>query len=601
MHRLYPNIPLSEPDCIYDNPDDISEGPKTKISRLETEIEELQEIIREKDDLLAQCVCRVSSTALTSNLHATPSAAVNVSMSPPLGNNTRLQPLRSSPPTETLNYDPTFDTISLPARTPQFPAILPFGSEPLAFPDAAVGSTETSISSDVWPQNIPPRELLTHLVNTVFNYVPLASSHVTLLHAFCALASLYTPIVLDMNPLDLNEPLYVMAAALMTGGAVNHGCRYVTSLYLPGTFEDEDHDFASAHLQWCRLAFYPALERGDALIQQMQVIHMAKERNERDLDYCAYAMHRILNATNILPLLSNDEDCSQMMPCRLRDFEAGLYVPGQGRQRLFSQKMHIIHPLLTTDAFTLYIKASSLLGKVKTFNGRFRYKYTDGDGTGMPCTRTTLEEYPADDTAPPRPGLVKEVTTTNPRDTDDFHALDALIEAFIGNVPRDLKDPVGLDTGAKLNPTLYMAHMLPHMAMIMLHDPHANVFSLQDPSAVKLLKSARAIMDYIYKVCGTPFDLIYLDHASSMAWFMAGVTLIRFLYARTVQKDEAEIARLSQELGVVRFMLGNLGNRTAVGVRQIKLLEMVYKVEMGSHASPDDQSSFTYSATVREV
>ncbi|KAG8882845.1 hypothetical protein FRB97_007669 [Tulasnella sp. 331] len=544
MHRLYPNIPLSEPDCIYDNPDDISEGPKTKISRLETEIEELQEIIREKDDLLAQCVCRVSSTALTSNLHATPSAAVNVSMSPPLGNNTRLQPLRSSPPTETLNYDPTFDTISLPARTPQFPAILPFGSEPLAFPDAAVGSTETSISSDVWPQNIPPRELLTHLVNTVFNYVPLASRaihrasfmanlckppsspdfpHVTLLHAFCALASLYTPIVLDMNPLDLNEPLYVMAAALMTGGAVNHGCRYVTSLYLPGTFEDEDHDFASAHLQWCRLAFYPALERGDALIQQMQ------------------------------------------------------------------------------DAFTLYIKASSLLGKVKTFNGRFRYKYTDGDGTGMPCTRTTLEEYPADDTAPPRPGLVKEVTTTNPRDTDDFHALDALIEAFIGNVPRDLKDPVGLDTGAKLNPTLYMAHMLPHMAMIMLHDPHANVFSLQDPSAVKLLKSARAIMDYIYKVCGTPFDLIYLDHASSMAWFMAGVTLIRFLYARTVQKDEAEIARLSQELGVVRFMLGNLGNRTAVGVRQIKLLEMVYKVEMGSHASPDDQSSFTYSATVREV
>lgn len=38
MIKLYPNLPLSEPECIYDMPEAISEGLRAKISRLEEEM-----------------------------------------------------------------------------------------------------------------------------------------------------------------------------------------------------------------------------------------------------------------------------------------------------------------------------------------------------------------------------------------------------------------------------------------------------------------------------------------------------------------------------------------------------------------------------------
>ncbi|KAG8990318.1 hypothetical protein FRB94_013484 [Tulasnella sp. JGI-2019a] len=123
--------------------------------------------------------------------------------------------------------------------------------------------------------------------------------------------------------------------------------------------------------------------------------------------------------------------------------------------------MLVTHPRLTTDAFTLYIKATVLLGRVKTFNGRFRYKYTDGDGADyQSSTAAPSPASGAGSDAPPktygRP--VNEVTTINPLDTEEFSALGDLIESFIENIPGEFRDPVGLNTGAKLDPILYMAH-----------------------------------------------------------------------------------------------------------------------------------------------
>lgn len=89
-------------------------------------------------------------------------------------------------------------------------------------------------------------------------------------------------------------------------------------------------------------------------------------------------------------------------------------------------------------------------------------------------------------------------------------------------------------------------------ATILLHDPHADVYSPTCPSAEKLLSAARAILDLIYKICGTTFDLIFLDHASSMCWFMAGFVLVRFLRVKTDEGKEEEVAQMTQELGVVK-------------------------------------------------
>lgn len=226
--------------------------------------------------------------------------------------------------------------------------------------------------------------------------------------------------------------------------------------------------------------------------------------------------------------------------------------------------MLITHPASATDPFTLYIKAAVLLGKVKSFNGRFRYRYTDGLAFGLGAAKDGESN------------LVNELTTIDPRATAEFRTLDNLIETFTAGIPKEFRDPVGLQSGAKLDPILYVAHMVPHMyvrafsigalfllsclflfdrAMIALHDPHANTFALNDPSSMRILHAARAILDLIYKVCSTTYDLLYLDHMSSTAWFVAGVTLIRFLNARTFQGDEAEVQTLTQELDAVRYDL----------------------------------------------
>ncbi|KAG8987392.1 hypothetical protein FRB93_004852 [Tulasnella sp. JGI-2019a] len=628
--KLDPYTTPAEPECTYDRVEDIPENIKKKVIRLEREVAKLKDTLRERDVELAACICRPKPSADSAlrllRLQSTSSDRSQVAYSLPTS--LSVSPTPSDPP-NLLPTDPqiiTYDN-DLAPPTPDQPNNGPM-----------------TLSTAAWPPNIPAPELLHHLVETVFSCVPLASRlihrptflanlqkpptsvdfpHVNILHAICALASLYTPIVTHINPIDLN--VGVRGAAMANAGVVNGGFEP----YVPRRVDDREidtdseFDFASLHIRWCEAANRIALRRGDAVPQQIQAcilgawfhysrgkfvhalgwsVHGARlvgtlglntspgfeplsrippemlyalpptqggAELRRNLFWIAYSLERIINASNVWPMILDDANCSQIMPCSLNDFEASKYVSTQGRQHILSHQMLISHPPLATDSFTLYIKASILLGKVKTFNCRFRYRYTYGDPQ-LSDPATSLENEP---------------TKIDPRTTEEFQALDRMTEDFLTSIPGDFKDPVGVHTGSRLDPTLYIAHILPHMASIALHDPHANVFSAHDVSAQKLLKAARAILDLIYKVSGTAFDLIFLDHASSTAWFVAGVTLIRFLAAKTAQKDEFEIERLKQELAAVRFILGNLGDRTGVGLRQIKLLEMVESIEMGPHSS----------------
>ncbi|KIO22776.1 hypothetical protein M407DRAFT_245045 [Tulasnella calospora MUT 4182] len=97
---------------------------------------------------------------------------------------------------------------------------------------------------------------------------------------------------------------------------------------------------------------------------------------------------------------------------------------------------------------------------------------------------------------------------------------------------------------------------------------------------MQMVAATRAIMNLIYKVCGTTYDLLYMEHGCSFCWFVAGAAIIRFLKAKMDAKDEDEVARLEQEFGVVKFMLKNLGERTMIGFRQIKLLDEMYNIEV---------------------
>ena len=94
--------------------------------------------------------------------------------------------------------------------------------------------------------------------------------------------------------------------------------------------------------------------------------------------------------------------------------------------------MIVTHPPAITDSFTLYIKASYLLGRVKMFNGRFKNQFEDGLPSGM-----------------------------DPRESAAFQMLDNSITEFKLSVPKDYREPTTSD--GKLDPILYLALVLPHV------------------------------------------------------------------------------------------------------------------------------------------
>ncbi|KAG8941093.1 hypothetical protein FRC04_004713 [Tulasnella sp. 424] len=441
--------------------------------------------------------------------------------------------------------------------------------------------------------------------------VPTSSEfpHVALLHAICGLASLYSPIITDTK----KDPYWNSGSEFNSAIVIRPYAREGVQgkHYFPKSLKDimdiGEEGFGAAHIRWAAASMRLAVREGDRLLQLLQAAIVCtwytysmgmritvyswigsvmkllvplgfyasegfeplsrlpsnmlflsgNPRNHVEAETVrqvssplqlqfnfnlmklppgmhsgTYVMERIYNAGTAWPLTITDEDISQMMPCRYTDFVAGERVPTHGRQRLFTENMLLSHPPLTTDSWTLYIKATVLTSRVRSFNGRYRISTSS---TRDPVSGASLS---------------KEGTGVSPTGSGEFRYLDQTITAFVRDMPRAYRNPVG----TTVDPLLYMAHLLPHVAMIQLHDPHAQPHSPNDYSATQMLAAARAILELIYKVCGTTFDLLYMDHGCSFCWFVAGAAVIRFLRVKMDAKDEEEVARLEQELGVVKHV-----------------------------------------------
>ncbi|KAG9043659.1 hypothetical protein FS837_009294 [Tulasnella sp. UAMH 9824] len=642
-----PALAPPEPECTYDDPDVIAEGPKGKIARLESEIAELKAYVQATNDALAKCTC---GAAHSLKLFSSPSDANATS---PSDRDSASPPTISSPPNPPGTHGESLSTALLFSSAPAIssfllppspwdtrqPPLLPIHLlDPLApFVPGSPGGFD--ISTTVWPLNIPPPPVLFHLVETFFSSVPLASRlihkptfmlnirqlptspdfpHVGLLHAICGLAALYSPIINEArrdSPKD-RGPAESFNSGIIYRSYAAEGVK--GERYFPKTVEDVidmgEDGFGASHIRWAAASVRVSIGRGDRLFQLLQatlictwyayttgmtigvytwigsaiklaaslginvangfeplsrlppimlsLLGVPKTHTEaetvRNVFWIAYVMERIYCGGTVWPLTMNDEDISQILPCRLSDFNAGIYVPTQSRQCIWSDNMILTHQPLMTDAWTLYIKATILMSKVRSFNGRYRTKKVFGtQGPG---------------------GEAGSFIGGSPTESQDFMILDQTISSFVNGMPKAFKEPVE----TTVDPVLYMAHLLPFVAMIQLHDPHAKPELPDDPSAAQLLWATRGILDLIYKVCATTFDLLFLDHSCSFCWFVAGASIIRFLKVKMQQKDEEEVARLTQELGAVKFMLNNLGDRTVIGIRQIKLLEEIYVIEIGA-------------------
>lgn len=639
--KLDPLTASSEPSCTYDDADLKSLGPKARIATLESENAELRKLLEAAEGKLANCTCGAA--------HSTPPPGFVVDTdpaSPPENTFTfattsavsallPLQPLSSLTVTYTLN--PPFSAMSIGSLLVPQSAWDPMGIDPTPVTPPMSEPGTFDLTRDIWPLNIPPPDTLQHLVEVFFSSVPLASRlihkpsfminlqqvptspefpHISLLHAICGVASLYSPVIRETAsfvPPDSGSSRPFNSGIILRPDAED-GVQ--GEHYFPRSVEDilepGPDGFGSMHIRWATDTLRLATRVGDRLLQLLQAAviitwyhysrgqvvgvyawlgsiakfvaplglnvfegfeplsllpyHMLyllgkpkspiEAETVRNVFWITYVMERMYTAGTVWPMAISDEDISQLMPCRLSDFISGVFVPTRSRQHLFSSNMLLEHYSLTTDSWTLYIKASILVSRVRTFNARYRIN--------SKCRGQT--------------------TDATPTRNELFIRLDQTAAKFPEEIPAAFRVPVG----TKVDPLLYMAHLLPHVAMIQLHDPHANFSDSNDPSTIRLAAAVQSILELIYAICATSFDLIYLDHASSFCWFVAGATIIHFLKAKMDLGEEAEVTRLTQELNVVKFVLGNLGDRTMIGLRQIKLLEELYEDEINSNVNRSD-------------
>ncbi|CAE6497845.1 unnamed protein product, partial [Rhizoctonia solani] len=93
-----------------------------------------------------------------------------------------------------------------------------------------------------------------------------------------------------------------------------------------------------------------------------------------NLFWVAYANERLSEAPGSWAMCLDDQDIHQLLPGDLSHFEAGHDIQGT-RQSLESPDVLLQHFPEHTDGFSLYIKATILVSKTKSFNLRIRHKH----------------------------------------------------------------------------------------------------------------------------------------------------------------------------------------------------------------------------------
>ncbi|KAL4266915.1 Transcription factor domain-containing protein [Pleurotus pulmonarius] len=592
------------PECTFDDVIDSvgpGDGPKSRYEKLERRINELEALLRQKES--------AESNGQPSESSPGPSHSGPMLVSPSISHSgiSVSSPL-STPPVTTVNINP--DAGSLPALTDATAA-----TQNAYFTRSQPQGTTTSTSSLIysnWPTRLPEPDLLRHLVELFFVFHPHsnrllhASSFLTtlsfpphhpkfpstpLLHAICAIGSLYTAIVTSPPLPNLNEvepdELFFQRHRLKESRPDSFAEEHAKiAKELADRQESLGEDlfrvlqarivltwFYWSHSRWVEVfvtsahALRLAVPLGLNILPPFQSITNAlrpasilppartvvEEEMRRNAFWLAYANERLHGFGNGWALSMDDNDVCQLLPLRGDQFDQGVSVPTSERQWAQSQDLLLVHLPKQVDSFILYIKGTIMISQVKTFNMRFRARHLAGD---------VSVTSPYKDTSQPSEHI-------DPRGSQAFLALDEVVSTFRVSFPPHLRSPI---TDSIVDPVLYTASLMPHCASITLHDPHADVQQRGCISALKILTSARAILDLIYSVSSTSFDITLLEPFCVFSWFIGGRVLVRFLKAAQEANSTEQISTLRAELEFVHFAIAKVGERIPMAFRFAKML-----------------------------
>ncbi|CCL99564.1 uncharacterized protein FIBRA_01582 [Fibroporia radiculosa] len=606
------------PQCTYDEVEagsvDSPENPNTRFERLENRINELETLLREKDRI--QSFHKQFATDVTNPLRdpLAQALSINSPFQPDVGNSLSFP---NQFPENTLdNLADIASLVGTVSTSIEPDSRVGSTSSPLlndAVPTAMINGMDpaTGISYNAWPRNLPQFPLLRHLVDTFFVCYPhavklfhhstfmasltLPPTHpkfpaASVLHAICAVGSMYTSV--------LPRPTNPQSAAFSPSDEIFPD-KYKLAEGIPDSFSEIQAKHAKA-------ASESAIDVGRELFQNVQALtvlawwywcnakwadaflctsHALRYALPCGLNVCppfhsiaetvrptsllapatdviedeasvAYAIERTHGVGNNWAMTLDDQDVSQLLPLRRDQFEQGILVVPQERQWSHDNNVLLVHPDDQTDSFILYIKGTMLLSKVKNFNLRFRHRIHTGDASTIGLGPSSLA------------GILRPKDYVDFRETPAFMEIDQLVALFKTSFPNSCKNPLEDHVDA----LLYAACLSAQLADILLHEPHAIVGRDSCRSSCRILQAARAILELLYSICATSYDLQLLGLFPVMCWFMAGRVLVRFLRAAIDSNSEEMTTAVRSEVDFILMVLFRVGEHVPLAHRYARML-----------------------------
>ncbi|BGP25902.1 C6 transcription factor [Rhodotorula toruloides] len=209
----------------------------------------------------------------------------------------------------------------------------------------------------------------------------------------------------------------------------------------------------------------------------------------------------------------------------------------------------IAHPPHLVGPLQLFLKAIILLGKAVQFTQRAPH-----------VLRSAAEAMSLNDP-------IKDV-----RSTDAFKRIDAMIATFLASIPREYqfthRQTPGVTPNVLTETRLCLTHAMSHNAIILLHEPWVNSAGDQDESMRKCLTSANEILNTIFVIIGTSYEVSRLSPFINFCWAVAGRTFVRklgmLMIQNILQGQEEMKSNVQTILAVLRAHKTPLGDMSAL-------------------------------------
>ncbi|GAA5983894.1 hypothetical protein JCM11641_006413 [Rhodosporidiobolus odoratus] len=255
----------------------------------------------------------------------------------------------------------------------------------------------------------------------------------------------------------------------------------------------------------------------------------------------------------------DDADITTALPHRTVPYPIGNLEesPLSPRNPMFflSHPPHLVGPL------QLMLKSVVLFGRVNAFTQRAPHQKP---------TATSWDANPLNDP-------VRDI-----RDTDAFKRLDVTIQSFRASIPREYQlhsFVPGSGTFPVLDETrLCLVHGLAHISTILLHEPWVASLDEGDFSMRKCSESAREILQAVFILLSTSYEISLYSPYINMVWSVAGRTFVREMAIKIVKNDTNGLDELRSH--VETLLMALRAHKTPLGAVSASQLEFLLSEPM---------------------